>query len=221
MAMAKKIIILLAMLFIAGCAIPATKYEPGMVIPADKVVIIGKVDHTSNFRDVKDGVLTLDRTEINYKVGETFKLIVPRVDAMVEDIIAPGAIIFGKCTGFGLNLAYVTGEMVEVGTLIIQEHRDLSWNWTAPWREHFSWWIGVEVEQVEGLNERGEIDWLSETADDSGWDTDAAHCEGRGGGHLFLRPLMYGHKKVIDVNRNYFQKIQKDSGKSTGPQAVA
>ena len=184
MAMAKQIIILLAMLFIAGCAIRATKYEPGMVIPADKVVIIGKVDHTSNFRDVKLGALTLDRTTINYKVGETFKLIVPRVDAMVERISAPGAT--GKCTGFGLNLAYVTGEMVEVGTLIIQEHREVSWLGD----KHFSWWIGAEVEQVEGLNERGEIDWLSETADDSGWDTDAAHCEGRKkGGGVFL-PLI-------------------------------
>ena len=178
MAMAKKIIILLAMLFIAGCAIPATKYEPGMVIPADKVVIIGKVDHTSNFRDVKLGVLTLDRTEINYKVGETFKLIVPRVDDMVERIWSLGSGATNvKCTGFGLNLAYVTGEMVEVGTLIIQEHRELGWVGSS---NRFSWWIWAEVEQVEGLNERGEIDWLSETADDSGWDTDAAQCEGWG-----------------------------------------
>jgi len=65
MAMAKQIIILLAMLFTAGCGTSfhhkyfAYKYQPGDVIPADKVVIIGQINHYSSFRDVENGVLTL------------------------------------------------------------------------------------------------------------------------------------------------------------------
>ena len=156
MKMAKQIIILLAMLSTVGCASlesskisPAVIYQPGHVIPTDKVVIIGQINHNSSFRDVERGVLQLGDVLIRYKVGETFKVVVPRVDSTVTHLSYKDALHLSgiaDCAGTGLDLERFKGEMVEVGTLVIQEDHQFLGYFSFDYRWQFSvedgsmWW---------------------------------------------------------------------------------
>ena len=80
MTMAKQIVILIAILSIAGCGTAihqkyfAYKYQPGAVIPADKIIIVGSIILTSNFRKPKAGRLKLGKVIFDFTVGETFKV---------------------------------------------------------------------------------------------------------------------------------------------------
>ena len=154
MAMAKQIIILLAMLFTAGCGTSfhhkyfAYKYQPGDVIPADKIIIVGRIIQTSNYREPKRGVLKLGKVLIRFRVGETFKLVVPRLDAKITKLTSLAKITWTQgnppkavCEGAGLDLEEIKGEMVEVGTLVIEEHREKSWGGTV---SEWSWQISTE-----------------------------------------------------------------------------
>ena len=126
----------------------AYKYEPGDVIPAAKIIIVGSIIQTSNYREPKRGEFKLGKVWFEFTVGETFKLVVPRVNAKITKLTSLAKITWTQgnppkadCSGAGLNLEEIKGEMVEVGTLVIKEYREKSWGGTV---SEWSWQISTE-----------------------------------------------------------------------------
>ncbi len=87
---------------------------------------------------------------VRYKNDERFEVIVPRVDAKLTTMsIHPLELV---CTGIELKLPK-EGQIVDIGTLIIEETRETRGFWLSP---EMLWWVG---------NDNG-----------SSWDTEAADC---------------------------------------------